>query len=107
MKPGAWRVDILSVAGLLLAIALAILALRRIRTLPGASAAKTLIVLLVAAAVPLIGFAWWGQYTVAGHRAFDEMDALYPFSAGVLGVLLTIGAALAAWRAGRRIRSKL
>jgi len=98
-------VEILSVAGLLLAIALAILALRRIHTLPGANAAKMLVMLLVAAAVPLIGFAWWGQYTVAGHRAFDEMDALYPFSAGVLGVLLTVVAALAAWWTGRRAGS--
>lgn len=96
--------EILSVAGLLLAMTLAILALRQIRTLAPRSAARVIVMLLIAIAAALIAFAWWGQYAAAGRRAFDEMDGLYPVAAGVLGVLLAVAAALAgrwAARAGR------
>lgn len=94
--------EILAIGGAMMAAAFAILALCRIHMLSGA--ARVLITFLIAAAVALIGFAYWGQYTVAGHRAFDEMDALYPFAAGVLGLVLTIVAALTAWWAGRRAK---
>jgi len=56
----------------------------------------------VVVAVPLILFAWWGQYTLAGRHAYDEMDGLYPFAAGALGLLLTMLAALSAWLGTRR-----
>ena len=97
---------ILSATGLLLAIALAIQALRQIRILPPRSAARVIVILLIAAAAALVAFAWWGQYAAAGRRAFDEMDGLYPFAAGVLGVLLTVAAALAAWWMARRGRPR-
>jgi hypothetical protein len=35
----------------------------------------------------LICFGWWGLRTQAGVRAFDEMDGLIPFFAGVLGII--------------------
>jgi len=46
-------------------------------------------------------FGWWGVFTAAGGRHFDEMDGLIPFFAGVAGLaLLAIAAivALIAWR---------
>ena len=92
--------EILSIAWFAVAAALALLAMYRIRLRPGAI--RILVVALVIASVPLILFAWWGQYTVAGHRAYDEMDALYPFAAGALGLMLTLAAALTAWLATRR-----
>jgi hypothetical protein len=91
----------LSIAWFVLAAALAILALRRVRALPSGSGVRIMVLLLTCAAAPLILFAWWGQFSVAGHRAFDEMDALYPFAAGALGLLLTIVAALCGWLATR------
>src|SRR4051812_31044283 len=36
----------------------------------------------LASSVALGAFAYWGLYTSAGHRAYDEMDALYPAAAG-------------------------
>jgi hypothetical protein len=90
----------LSIAWFAVAAASAVFAIRRILPRPGA--ARIVVMALVVAAVPLILFAWWGQYTIAGHRAYDEMDGLYPFAAGALGLTLTIVAALAAWLATRR-----
>ena len=92
--------EILSIAWFAFAAALALFAIRWV--VPGPSAMRKVELALVVAAVPLILFAWWGQYTVAGHRAYDEMDALYPFAAGALGLTLTIVAALTAWLATRR-----
>ena len=90
----------LSVAWFAFAAALALFAIRR--GVPGPRAIRIVVLALVVASVPLILFAWWGQYTVAGHRAYDEMDALYPFAAGALGLMLTLAAALTAWLATRR-----
>lgn len=45
----------------------------------------TSLVLLIASG--LTSFGWWGVYTQAGMRAFEEMDGLIPFYAGVLGVI--------------------
>jgi len=84
------------------AAALAFFALHRSRALRGGSGARIFVLLLICAAAPLNLFAWWGQYTEAGHRAFDEMDALYPFGAGALGLVLTMVASLTAWLATRR-----
>lgn len=86
--------DILSLLGLFLSVVFAALAWRRTRGLPEASVIRWLVPLFVVAAVPLGIFAWWGQYTPAGRRAFDEMDGLYPLAAGVLTLLLTGAAAL-------------
>jgi len=97
----------LSIAWFFLAAALAVLALRRCLVLPTWSAMRVLATLCIVAALPLVAFAWWGQYTAAGHRAFDEMDGLYPFAAGALGLLLTMVAALAAWLASRGRGSKV
>lgn len=95
----------LSIAWFAVAAASALFAIRRVLPRPGAI--RLVVLALVATAVPLILFAWWGQYTVAGHRAYDEMDGLYPFGAGALGLLLTLAAALAAWLATRRPGSDL
>ena len=59
--------------------------------------AKALLLLALGLGV----FAWWGLSTSAGARAFDEMDGLIPFFAGVLGVALVICASLLWWFAKR------
>jgi hypothetical protein len=98
--------EILSLACVLFAAALAVLALRQMRTLPEGSRARPFTALCVGAAVPLIAFAYWGLYTFAGRQEFDEMDALYPFAGGILGVLLPAVTALTARLASRRSRLK-
>lgn len=68
-----------------------------------------------AAVLAIIGlalavFGWWGIYTAAGMRRYDEMDGLIPFFAGVAGfILLALGgivALLAAWRSRRMTQSR-
>ncbi len=65
----------------------------------------------IAAALAVIGlalvvFGWWGIYTAAGMRRYDEMDGLIPFFAGVAGVGLIVIAGMialfAVWRSRRR-----
>jgi hypothetical protein len=46
--------------------------------------------LLLTTSVPLMLFGWWGVYTAAGRRAFDEMAGMVPFGAGALGALLAV-----------------
>lgn len=51
-----------------------------------------------------LGFGWWGTYTVAGHRAYDEMDGIYPAVAGLFGGLLvglSILVSVIGWWRGR------
>lgn len=98
--------QILFFSGLFLAVALGVLALRQTRALPRRSMTNILVSLLLVFAALLIAFAYWGQYTLAGLRAFDEMDGLYPFAAGPLGTLLTAAAAATGWFGRRRSRSK-
>jgi hypothetical protein len=47
-------------------------------------------------------FGWWGLFTRAGQRRFDEMDGLYPFIAGIVGIVVIVAAIvlfiIAAWR---------
>lgn len=57
---------------------------------------------LLALAVGLVGFAYWGLYTVDGGHAFDEMAGMVPFAAGVLGALCGLGAAVIWWRSRAR-----
>ena len=60
---------------------------------------------LAAAGIALAAFGWWGMYTAAGNRRFDEMDGLIPFFAGCAGLLLLAVAvivALLAWRRSAR-----
>jgi hypothetical protein len=46
-----------------------------------------------------VAFGWWGVYTVAGRRQFDEMAGILPLAALALGALLiVIGLALLLWR---------
>jgi hypothetical protein len=45
---------------------------------------------LVAIGVALLVFGWWGIYTPAGRRAYDEMAGMIPFFAGVAGGLLLV-----------------
>ena len=96
---------ILFLIGVFLSIFLGVLAWRLTRTLPVRGIATILVRVLLLAAALLIGFAYWGQYTDAGHRAFDEMDGIYPFVAGPLGTLLAAAAALTGWLGSRRSRS--
>ena len=65
------------------------------------SGAGKLSAILAALALALAAFAWWGLYTASGAVAFDEMDGLIPFFAGVLAAMLAIGAAVV-WSLGRR-----
>ncbi len=41
--------------------------------------------LLCASGFLALVFAYWGIYTVAGRRQFDEMAGMIPFGIGVLG----------------------
>lgn len=94
--------DILFLVGVLVSLALGVLAWRQTRRIARPGAASVVVSALLLLAALLIGFAFWGQYSLAGQHAFDEMDGLYPFIAGPLGTLLAAIAALTAWLAGRR-----
>jgi len=96
---------ILFLAGVTLSVLLGVLARRLTRTLPPLGLTSILVNIFLLAAALLIGFAYWGQYTDAGHRAFDEMYGIYPFVAGPLGTMLAVAAAFAGWLGKRRSRS--
>lgn len=98
---GERLMQILFIAGALVAIALSLFAWRQTRRLAKPGAPRVVVPALLLLAALLIGFAFWGQYTFSGARAFDEMDGLYPFVAGPLGTLLAAIAALTAWLARR------
>lgn len=51
---------------------------------------KSAAMILFAFAASLLVFAWWGTSTAAGKRRYDEMDGIYPFAAGALGVILFV-----------------
>ncbi|MCX6603314.1 MAG: hypothetical protein NTV52_06950 [Acidobacteria bacterium] len=58
---------------------------------------------LMLAAVALGSFFYWGAFTLAGNRRFDEMDGIIPYAAGLLAVILALVAAvlfLIAWKRG-------
>lgn len=58
---------------------------------------------LVAAALVLLAFGWWGLYSPSGRARFDEMAGIIPFGAGVAGigcVLLAVVLYLLAWKRG-------
>jgi len=57
---------------------------------------------LLAIALPCMGFGWWGLNTVAGNHMFDEMAGIVPFAVGVLGGLLVIAAGVTGWWLRRR-----
>jgi hypothetical protein len=64
--------------------------------------ASTVLALLSAM---LGAFCWWGLFTEAGSRHFDEMAGLVPFYAGIAGALsLVLSMLLMLWRRslGRR-----
>ncbi len=63
---------------------------------------RTLGRILFAAAAALGLFAWWGIYTPAGNRAFDEMAGMIPFFAGIAAGMLAAAAALCLLIARRR-----
>ena len=93
---------ILFIAGVLLSVLLGALALRQTRALPKRGIANVLVHIFLLAAVLLLIFAYWGQYTAPGLRAFDEMDGIYPFVAEPLGTLLAAAAVLVGWLGRRR-----
>lgn len=70
---------------------------------------KKAAVLLAAVGAALCVFGWWGIYTAAGIRRYDEMDGLIPFFAGCAGLFLLAVAlilALVTWRrSARRTRA--
>ena len=35
-----------------------------------------------------VGFGWWGVFTEAGNRSFDEMDGILPAVSGLLGIVM-------------------
>lgn len=49
---------------------------------------------LAALGAALLAFGYWGLETAAGRRAYDEMDGMIPFGAGVLGAVLLVLAAV-------------
>ena len=46
-------------------------------------------------------FCYWGLFTTAGAKSFDEMDGLIPFFAGVVAAMLGAFAIVLAWIARR------
>ncbi len=48
---------------------------------------RVLSTLFLALAAMLGVFGYWGLFTEAGRHSFDEMDGMYPFSAGLLAIL--------------------
>jgi hypothetical protein len=50
--------------------------------------------ILLVAAIGCGLFAWWGLFTIAGSRQFDEMDGFIPFFVGCGGVILLVAAAI-------------
>lgn len=58
--------------------------------------------MLAVVALGLAIFCWWGLFTAAGLRRFDEMDGLYPLGAGALSAALLAIAAILAIVARRR-----
>ena len=55
---------------------------------------KTAAHVLVALALALVTFGWWGTETIAGRQRFDEMAGMIPFAARVAGWLCLLVAAL-------------
>jgi hypothetical protein len=46
--------------------------------------------IILIAALILIGYGYWGAFTSAGNKVYDEMDAYYPFFMLIGGVILLI-----------------
>ena len=57
---------------------------------------RQLPLILLAAAVACLGFAYWGLATPAGRRAYDEMAGMIPMGVGLAGAVFGI-AAVAIW----------
>jgi heme/copper-type cytochrome/quinol oxidase subunit 2 len=51
---------------------------------------KPFLVILFIAALTLAGYGYWGAFTSAGNKVYDEMDAYYPFFMLIGGVILFI-----------------
>ena len=62
---------------------------------------RTCAALMFVLAIGCGAFAWWGLFTAAGARRFDEMAGMIPFFAAVAGGVLLLGA-LVAWLFARR-----
>ncbi|HYH82642.1 MAG TPA: hypothetical protein VEX86_22815 [Longimicrobium sp.] len=67
---------------------------------------KISVALLAIIGAALAAFGWWGVYTRAGMRRYDEMDGIIPAAAYYFGLLLlalaVVVALFAWWRASRR-----
>lgn len=48
---------------------------------------RVLSTLFLALAAILGAFGYWGLFTEGGRHAFDEMDGMFPFFAGILAIL--------------------
>ncbi|HEX8243329.1 MAG TPA: hypothetical protein VF541_07530 [Longimicrobium sp.] len=68
---------------------------------------RVITLLLALSGAALLAFGYWGIYTPAGQRRFDEMAGIIPFWAALLGGFLLCVAALLAlvgWLRRRRVR---
>lgn len=41
-------------------------------------------------ALALTGYGYWGAFTTAGNKVYDEMDGFYPFFIMIAGVVLLV-----------------
>jgi len=62
---------------------------------------RTIALLLFAASAACVAFGYWGMFTQAGQRRFDEMDGIIPFASAVFGAVLAVGGGIA-WYIARR-----
>lgn len=66
---------------------------------------KLTAIILAVIGLLLSAYGWWGMFTKAGQKRYDEMDGFYPFfivlagaGAIVIAIVLFIIAAWGGWR---------
>ncbi|MGC4100772.1 hypothetical protein [Ferruginibacter sp.] len=66
---------------------------------------KKAAIIICIAAVVLMGYGYWGAFTAAGNKVYDEMDGNYPFFI-LLGGFILLLIALGMFLLGRRKAGK-